>query len=222
VLAAVGLLDERFEIGMFEDDDYARRVRQAGWRVVCAEDVFVHHFGEATLGPLVASGRYRQVFEHNRRRFEEKWGLSWQAHERRVDSEYAAIRERVHQVARCLLPPGSVVLVISRGDDELVDLPELQGWHFPQMPDGTYAGHYPADDGDAIERLELLREEGAHYLVVPATSAWWLEHYGGFRRYLESQYRLVAIVRNTAVIYELSGVQATPVVSPSSESRSSV
>jgi GT2 family glycosyltransferase len=222
VLAAVGQLDERFEIGMFEDDDYARRVRQAGWRVVCAEDVFVHHFGEATLGALVASGRYRHVFEQNRRRFEEKWRLSWQSHERRVDSEYAAIRERVHQVARCLLPPGSVVLVISRGDDELVDLPELQGRHFPQMPDGTYAGHHPADDSDAIERLELLREQGACYLVVPATSAWWLEHYDGFRRHLDTRYRLVAIVRDTAVIYELSGVEPASVMRPSLDTRSSV
>jgi GT2 family glycosyltransferase len=222
VLRAVGPLDERFEIGMFEDDDYARRVRQAGLRVVCAEDVFVHHFGEATLGALVASGRYREAFEHNRLRFEEKWGLRWQSHERRVDSEYAAIRERVHQVARCLLAPGSVALVVSRGDDDLVALPELEGWHFPQMSDGTYAGHHPADDGDAIEGLELLRERGARYLVVPSTSAWWLDHYRGFRRHLDTQHRLVAIVRDTAVIYELSGVEAAPAMRPPWDARSSV
>jgi GT2 family glycosyltransferase len=210
VVDKVGLLDERFEIGMFEDDDYARRVRQAGWRVVCAEDVFVHHYGEATLGALVASGRYRQVFESNRRRFEEKWVLSWQPHERRVDSEYVAIRQRVQQATKCLVSPGSVVLVISRGDDELIDLPEVEGWHFPRMPDGTYAGHHPADDRDAIERLEQLREEGARYLVIPSTSRWWLEHYRGFQRHLDTTHRLVAIVRETAVIYELSGAEVAP------------
>jgi GT2 family glycosyltransferase len=219
VLHRVGPLDERFEIGMFEDDDYSRRVRQAGWRVVCAEDVFVHHFGEATIGALFTSARYSQVFEANRRRFEEKWRLTWQSHERRLDSEYMAIRQRVHQAAQCLIPPGSVVLVISRGDDELIELPSIEGWHFPQMPDGTYAGHHPADDRDAIERLEQLRDRGARYLMVPSTSRWWLEHYRGLRRHLETRYRLVAIVRETAVIYDLSGAQVAPLGGPSSEAR---
>jgi GT2 family glycosyltransferase len=59
---------------MFEDDDYARRLRQAGFKIVCAEDVFVHHFGQASMGELCGSGDYDRVLE-NRRRFEEKWAL---------------------------------------------------------------------------------------------------------------------------------------------------
>jgi ATP-binding cassette subfamily B protein len=48
VFEAVGPLDERLEVGTFEDD-YARRVRDAGYRVACAAEVFAHRFDEASL-----------------------------------------------------------------------------------------------------------------------------------------------------------------------------
>jgi GT2 family glycosyltransferase/glycosyltransferase involved in cell wall biosynthesis len=78
----VGELDERFETGMFEDDDYSLRVRRAGFRVVAAEDCFVHHFGQGAFSKLSRPG-YEQVFERNRRRFEEKWGMPWTPHQYR-------------------------------------------------------------------------------------------------------------------------------------------
>ncbi len=51
--------------------------------------------------------------------------------------------------------------------------------HFPQDADGRYLGHHPSDSDDALARLEALRERGAEYLVLPATSYWWLDHYDG-------------------------------------------
>jgi FkbM family methyltransferase len=45
----IGLLDERFGIGCFEDDDYCRRARQVGFRAVIARDVFIHHAGSRTF-----------------------------------------------------------------------------------------------------------------------------------------------------------------------------
>ena len=76
VIETVGLLDERFGMGMFEDDDYSLRVRQAGYRVICAEDVFVHHFGRVSFSQLEQE-RYQRLFEANRRLFEEKWQRTW-------------------------------------------------------------------------------------------------------------------------------------------------
>jgi GT2 family glycosyltransferase len=83
ILSRVGLLDERFNVGMFEDDDFSLRVRRAGYRVVCAEDIFIHHWGRASFGKL-NQARYTQIFEDNRRKFEEKWGQSWQPHQARA------------------------------------------------------------------------------------------------------------------------------------------
>jgi GT2 family glycosyltransferase len=75
----VGLLDERYEVGMFEDDDFARSVKTLGQRVVCAEDVFIHHVGRATFGQLPPE-TFQRIFDANRRRFEEKWGAPWIPH----------------------------------------------------------------------------------------------------------------------------------------------
>lgn len=93
VIERVGALDERFVIGMFEDDDYAIRLRNQGYRLICAEDVFVHHFGNATFN-LYGNDKYQQVFDTNRKKFEEKWGRPWQSHlSRRDDARGLATRD---------------------------------------------------------------------------------------------------------------------------------
>lgn len=79
VVEAVGLLDERFGIGMFEDDDYARRVREKGYKIICAEDAFVHHWGRASFSKL-DNAEYVQLFEKNRSLFEKKWNIKWAPH----------------------------------------------------------------------------------------------------------------------------------------------
>jgi GT2 family glycosyltransferase len=78
--AEIGELDEQFGIGMFEDDDYAMRIRQNGCRVICALDVFVHHFGQAAFSKLIQDGTYDPLFAQNKRLFETKWSTSWTPH----------------------------------------------------------------------------------------------------------------------------------------------
>ncbi|WP_219907534.1 glycosyltransferase [Nitrosospira sp. Nsp2] len=68
-----GPLDEAFGRGFFEDDDYCRRVDRLGLRIVCADDVFVHHHLSASFNKLKSRDR-ETLFERNKALYEAKWG----------------------------------------------------------------------------------------------------------------------------------------------------
>jgi hypothetical protein len=110
-------------------------------------------------------------------------------------SKYFAYRRlvnRVQEVANAVLPSDATVAVVSKGDEELLELgARRQGWHFPQNEEGAYAGYYPADGAEAIAHLEDLREKGAGFLLFPETAFWWLESYEEFGEHLNSRYRRV-------------------------------
>jgi GT2 family glycosyltransferase len=85
VFEKIGFLDEKFGIGMFEDDDYSRRAQGLGFRTVCAEDAFVHHYGQASFKKLIPGGAYQRLWDRNQAYFESKWG-AWQPHAQREAS----------------------------------------------------------------------------------------------------------------------------------------
>jgi GT2 family glycosyltransferase len=201
----LGPLDEGYEIGLLEDDDYAERARRAGYQLRCADDVLVHHFGEASFGQLVPSGEYTRILEANQRRYAEKWGRPWQPYGRRSNPRYDREAEQVREAVKETVPSGSTVLVISRGDDELLRLNGRRAEHFPQAEDGGWAGHHPADSEEAIAHLESLRSRGAEFLVVPPTYLWWLRHYEGLREHLDGNYEPVVSDDRAGAIYRLTG-----------------
>jgi len=203
VFDEVGPLDERYQVALFEDDDYSMRVKQAGYRIVCAEDVLVHHFGEASIGPLVPTGEHASLFEANRNRFQAKWGKPWLPHGRRQPREYTETIERIRETVRSSIPLGATILVISKGDEELLKLDGRVGSHFPQAGGGVYAGHHPADSDEAIAELERHRLVGAEFLLIPRTSLWWLDHYSEFRDYLGRNCREVPGRDDACVIFDL-------------------
>lgn len=71
VLSKIGLLDERFEIGNFEDDDYCIRIAQAKLKMAIVNSVFIHHFGSKTFAHNYID--YKKCMEDNQKKFVEKW-----------------------------------------------------------------------------------------------------------------------------------------------------
>ncbi len=67
----IGLLDESFGMGNFDDDDLSRRARQAGLLSARACAAYVYHEEKASFRRLPG---WEKEFERNRRRFEQKWG----------------------------------------------------------------------------------------------------------------------------------------------------
>src|SRR5262249_20049274 len=64
--------------------------------------------------------------------------------------------EQLRKILKQALPANAIVLVVSKGDDVLLELDGVKAWHFPQTDDGFYAGHHPADSTEAIAHLQAL------------------------------------------------------------------
>jgi ATP-binding cassette subfamily B protein len=226
-LEELGPLDERSEARALAD--YVARVRPAGYRVACAEEVFVHPFGavESELDegePITATAlaeSERRLEESRRRtadalseaahRLEEVEARATEAEERAAGVDRIAVlsdsRDRgdsvelardVESVVRRHVPSGSTVVVLSDDDEVPEQLNGHETWQFPKLENGDGG----ADD-EAIAMLERLRERGADYLVLPATSLGWLEENKRFRRHLE-RYSRPSEDPDTAVIYDLA------------------
>jgi GT2 family glycosyltransferase/glycosyltransferase involved in cell wall biosynthesis len=91
----IGLLDEEFFPGGFEDDDYCLRARALGYKVHLARDVFIHHWGSASFGQL----QYDYFASHARRNLdylERKHHIVWKGrHEKPFVSFLMDVRHAV-------------------------------------------------------------------------------------------------------------------------------
>lgn len=70
IVRQVGLWDERYNPGNYEDTDYAVQVRNAGYDIRVARSVYVHHRGHSTFGE-----RMSELLEDNHLKFAKKWGV---------------------------------------------------------------------------------------------------------------------------------------------------
>jgi GT2 family glycosyltransferase len=66
----VGKLDERFKLGGYEDLDYSLRLRAAGYDLLLARKIFVHHYSHRTF---TANAVPPETVRKNLRLLLEKW-----------------------------------------------------------------------------------------------------------------------------------------------------
>lgn len=67
----VGLLDEQFSPGNFEDADYGIRLIYAGYRNRVCKNSFIFHWGGQSFGKKIEG--YKTLIEKNKKKFEDKW-----------------------------------------------------------------------------------------------------------------------------------------------------
>lgn len=103
-------------------------------------------------------------------------------------ARYRRTRRTFRRFAREVVPEGARFAVVSRGDDELLDLPLRVGEHFPQAEGGVYAGYYPPDGTALVAQLEAARARGAASLLFPPSALWWLDSFPRFAEYFERRY----------------------------------
>jgi hypothetical protein len=117
--------------------------------------------------------------------------------------EYEELCRRVAEVVRKATPADAVVAVVSKGDPRLLEFEGRSGVHFPLDDEGRYAGFHPEGSEDAIAWIESIRAAGTHFLCLPATAFWWLDHYQGLANWLTAHCDVVARDDDTCVVYDL-------------------
>lgn len=81
VLDTVGLLDERYGMGNFEDADFSLRAQAAGYRAVQAVGAYVYHEEKASFKHQPG---WQTAFRTNQQIFHQRWGralrILWECH----------------------------------------------------------------------------------------------------------------------------------------------
>lgn len=77
VFETIGVFDENFRIGQYEDKDLFLRARLAGFRLGTVGAAFIHHFGSITQKAVGARRETRDYALANKAYFSRKWQLPW-------------------------------------------------------------------------------------------------------------------------------------------------
>ncbi|HZP43187.1 MAG TPA: glycosyltransferase [Candidatus Binatia bacterium] len=167
-LARIGLLDERFGLGNYDDDDLCRRARAAGWTLLVARESFVHHHGSLSFR---ANGvDHAALMRANERAYEAKWRPPASRPSRPARPSIALCmiaRDAAPDVGRALASAAGAVdemVVVDTGSTD--DTPAIARAH------GATVVHAPwTDDFAAARNVALARARAAWVLSLDADEA---------------------------------------------------
>ncbi len=77
VFDAVGYFDSDPKLGGYEDDEYFRRARGAGFRLAMTGRAFLHHFGSITQKSIKAKSGQKHKSLGDREYYRRKTGQTW-------------------------------------------------------------------------------------------------------------------------------------------------
>jgi len=74
LISKIGKLDEQLNLGGYEDDDYCKRIRDAGFQILIAEDVFIYHKSGVSFSKSKSpDSNLAFLMQQGRRKLLRKW-----------------------------------------------------------------------------------------------------------------------------------------------------
>jgi N-acetylglucosaminyl-diphospho-decaprenol L-rhamnosyltransferase len=101
VFERAGLFDDDLRLGGYEDDEFFRRARRAGFRLGITGRSFLHHIGSATQLALKVDNKGAKASLGDRAYYRRKYGLTWfKRQQLRWGEKISAARWRRSELSR--------------------------------------------------------------------------------------------------------------------------
>jgi GT2 family glycosyltransferase/predicted Zn-dependent protease len=179
VFDRIGTLDEQFALGFFEDDDLCVRAREAGFRLLIALDVYIHHYGSRTFSGLGLNSQER--LHENFAKFQAKWGSARTAGYRWPEPSKTVATALVTE------EPSPVIVPIASLPAEAITLPGVSLTMIVKNEEANLGACLTSaadlvqevvivDTGSTDRTKEIAQQFGARVIDFP-----WIDHFAAAR-----------------------------------------